>query len=97
MCGLQFVTVHPRISTLRPGQSSMCVVKFYALGQPAFYDIDLVCEVRSQNLTMIMLCVLISAVFVNDTVASRRVINKRPAYAQFTLPTRTDKTCHQTT
>ena len=24
----------------------MCVVRFYALGQPAFYDVDLVCEVH---------------------------------------------------
>ena len=50
VCGHQFVTVQPRMSTLRPGQSTMCVVRFYALGQPAFYDIDLICEVSDDLL-----------------------------------------------
>ena len=48
--GCQFVTVHPRVSTLRPGQAMMCVVRFYALGLPAFYEVDLVCEVSTSTI-----------------------------------------------
>jgi hypothetical protein len=40
----QFLTVSPRIDTLRPKQSALCTVKFFALQQPMFYDIDLICE-----------------------------------------------------
>jgi len=50
VCGCQFVTVHPRVSTLRPGQAMMCVVRFYALGLPAFYEVDLVCEVSTSTI-----------------------------------------------
>nr|XP_026691738.1 cilia- and flagella-associated protein 65-like [Ciona intestinalis] len=37
--------IEPVHGYLKPGQSKMTKVTFYATGQPAFYDLDLICEV----------------------------------------------------
>ena len=45
----QFVTVSPSSGHLAPGQATICKVTFIASGLPAFYDVNLVCEVNYSN------------------------------------------------
>ena len=43
---LQIVTISPSEGLMEPGESRVCRVTFFSIGEPSFYDIDLVCEVR---------------------------------------------------
>ena len=42
----QVIDIQPVTGTLKPGQSCMCKSTFIANGEPSFYDLDIVCEVR---------------------------------------------------
>ena len=42
------ITISPSAGTMEPGESRVCRVTFFAIGQPAFYDIDLICEVGAR-------------------------------------------------
>lgn len=44
------INIYPSRGTLQPGASQMAKVVFTAYGEPAFYDIDLVCEVSDISL-----------------------------------------------
>lgn len=45
----QLITISPHRGELLAGESCICRVTFIALGDPSFFDLDLVCEVT--NLT----------------------------------------------
>ena len=40
------VEIEPVSALLEPGESCMCKVSFTATGEPSFYDLDVICEVR---------------------------------------------------
>ena len=44
-CPFQYIMINPRTDLLKPGEARICKITFVAIGMPAFYDIDLVCEV----------------------------------------------------
>ena len=43
------ITISPRHGELAAGESCMCRVTFLALGDPSFFDLDLVCEVTNMT------------------------------------------------
>ena len=46
---LQILSISPIKSQVPPGSSCMCSIMFKAKGVPAFYDLDLICEVMDDS------------------------------------------------
>ncbi|PIK59519.1 putative coiled-coil domain-containing protein [Apostichopus japonicus] len=43
------IDIQPASAPLEPGESCMCKVCFTAIGEPTFYDIDVICEITDEQ------------------------------------------------
>ncbi|XP_041477861.1 LOW QUALITY PROTEIN: cilia- and flagella-associated protein 65-like [Lytechinus variegatus] len=46
----QVLDIQPPQGTLHPGEGCMCKVVFTAIGEPSFYDLDVICEVADETI-----------------------------------------------
>ena len=65
----------PSEGYLEPGESRVCRVTFYAVGEPTFFDIDLVCEVRLFLLSIVNTLLKLTVICGNCGSCCCQVVN----------------------